>query len=163
MYMTKDLTKNELIPVETVSDLIPLFSTTITKTKADLLAAKISELMKNDKVKYKLPSTFPSQEELFEPSRYWRGPVWIITNELVADGLCFYGHTQLATELRTTNLQLVMQTLDEYGGFYEYYNPITGMGLGSAKQSWTAAALLKSLDGSLVQTTKVRAALTKNI
>jgi glycogen debranching enzyme len=142
-YYAKDLCTETLIKIDTVSSLIPLFSEVVSKDHAYKLAKKIINMNK-DKI-YLVPSTSPYESSYFEPDRYWRGPTWIITNELVATGLDFYEQYDLAKEVRMNSLALILNTLDTFGGFYEYYNPITGKGLGSPKQSWTAAAVLNIL------------------
>jgi hypothetical protein len=53
------------------------------------------------------------------------------------------GEFAIANELRQAALGQV-----EASGFYEYMNPITGEGLGSDRQSWTAAAVLDLLSVS---------------
>lgn len=78
-------------------------------------------------------SSFPG----FEPKRYWRGPVWQHMNMLIAVGLQGRGHTALADRIQATSRQLVLQA-----GFHEYFDPLTGAGLGGAAFSWTAATYL---------------------
>ena len=89
-----------------------------------------------EQVRFLLPSTDPASP-LFEPRRYWRGPVWLIVNWMIADGLAAYGRADLARRLREDALELVRQN-----GFFEYFDPITGEGLGGANFTWTAAATL---------------------
>ena len=146
MYLTKDLTDDTVIEVETVSGFTPLFSCGINKEHADTMAEKIILQIKENETKYFIPSTPIKETNYFEENRYWRGPVWVITNELIAEGLDYYGYKELSDFIRTNSLDLVLNTLDERGGFYEYYNPITGVGLGSASQSWTAVALLSAIE-----------------
>jgi|GEM_PF-5986953 len=145
LYLTKNLVNNSLIEVETVSGLVPLFTGIIKQDRAEKIIGKIKELEENPTINYLIPSTFPTQSEYFEPNRYWRGPVWIILNEIIAQGLILYNSKELALKIRENNLNLVINTQDEKGGFYEYFNPITGEGLGTSKQSWTAAAILEAI------------------
>ena len=65
----------------------------------------------------------------FEPRRYWRGPVWVSVNWLLADVLP-RGHA--------------VQTLDlvGQGGMFEYFDPTSGEGLGTEQFTWTAALAL---------------------
>ena len=74
---------------------------------------------------------------LFFPTRYWRGPVWINMNWLLMRGLQRYGYEEQAQHLRETIFSLCRDQ-----GFYEYYDPTTGLGHGSDLFSWTAALLL---------------------
>jgi hypothetical protein len=73
----------------------------------------------------------------FFPTRYWRGPVWININWFVMRGLERYGYEEHAAVLQKTIVSLCR---DE--GFYEYFDPLTGMGHGSDLFSWTAALFL---------------------
>jgi glycogen debranching enzyme len=43
-----------------------------------------------EQVKYGVPSIDP-EDPRFEPLRYWRGPVWIIINWMISNGLRHYG------------------------------------------------------------------------
>ena len=43
----------------------------------------------------------------FDPIRYWRGPVWVIVNWLVADGLSRNGRLADAASLRAETRELV--------------------------------------------------------
>ena len=78
----------------------------------------------------------------FFPTRYWRGPVWININWFLAQGLDRYGYEDQARRLRKTIVSLCH---DE--GFYEYFDPLTGMGHGSDLFSWTAALFLDVMRG----------------
>lgn len=148
LYYAKDLHHRRYLKVGTVSSLLPLFSRKIPAYKAALLAAKIRQLAVENPLIYLIPSTFPDQNRVFEPIRYWRGPVWIIINTLIADGLSFYGYRDLSKKIALDSLKLVYQSTNDRGGFFEYFDPLTGSGLGSPLQSWTAAAVL-SLTNSL--------------
>jgi neutral trehalase len=76
----------------------------------------------------------------FSPVRYWQGPVWINIDWLLMRGLELYGYEDQAKRLRETIVGLCR---DE--GFYEYFDPLTGMGHGSDFFSWSAALLLDVL------------------
>ena len=68
---------------------------------------------------------------------YWRGPVWFNMCWYMIHGLRRYGENETADWLTDSLLQLVMEQ-----GFYEYYEPETGKGLGADRFSWTAALFL---------------------
>jgi hypothetical protein len=79
----------------------------------------------------------------FDAERYWRGPVWVLVNWLVADGLTRAGRRELAESLRRSTLRLVEQQ-----GLSEYYDARTGVGIGGRGFSWSAALTLEwLLDG----------------
>ena len=71
----------------------------------------------------------------FDQKRYWRGPVWAIINWMLSEGAAANGFEPLAQRLKTDTAGLMQQS-----GFCEYYDPLTGEGLGGGAFSWTAAA-----------------------
>ena len=83
-----------------------------------------------------VPSSDPD-DPTFEPERYWRGPVWVLVNWMIADGLVASGHGDRAERLRAETRELV-----ERSGFCEYFDPRTGTGIGGHGFSWTAALTL---------------------
>ena len=89
-----------------------------------------------DETPFALPSTRRS-DAAFEPRRYWRGPVWQHMNLLFETGLRECGHGGPADRIRASSLELF-----ETSGFHEYYDPISGAGLGGRAFSWTAAVWL---------------------
>ena len=64
----------------------------------------------------------------FDPRRYWRGPSWVNVNWM------------LGAEYDARTLELI-----ERSGFREYYEPLTGEGLGAEGFTWTAALALDML------------------
>jgi Trehalase len=76
----------------------------------------------------------------FSQERYWRGPVWINIDWFLMHGLEAYGYGEHAERLRQT---IIGVCRDE--GFYEYFDPTSGEGLGSILFSWSAALLLDVL------------------
>ena len=92
----------------------------------------------DEKSRYLLPS-LAKTSLFYEPRRYWRGPVWIVTNWLVMRGLRDYGYDSLADTLKEHSLTLLEQ------GFYEYYDPRDGTPAGASGFSWSAALALELL------------------
>jgi len=86
--------------------------------------------------RYLVP-TVSQAEPGWEPRRYWRGPIWINLNALIAHGLRRYGFLAEAEAIRDHTMALV-----EQAGFWEYYDPRTGEGLGIADFTWSAALTL---------------------
>jgi hypothetical protein len=82
-----------------------------------------------------VPTTDPTHHS-FDPIRYWRGPVWVLVNWLVADGLSRSTQAGRAIAIMTTTRRLVDQ------GFAEYYDPRSGTGIGGHGFSWSAALTL---------------------
>ena len=144
-YYALDLESQSLIRIRTVSSYVPLFSHAIPREKAEFLIRDIERL--RDFGVTLLPSTDP-EEPVFDRSRYWQGPVWVITNALVEDGLAYYGRPDLARRVRQDTLSLLETCQNYRGGFSEYFDPYhvdtSGMGCyGSPEQSWSAAIALK--------------------
>jgi len=96
-----------------------------------------AEYSPGQRARYFLTSTSQS-EGGWEPRRYWRGPVWIIMNWLVEDGLRRYGYLDLADRLRADSLGLLQAS-----GFWEYFDSVDGSGCGSPDFSWSAALALE--------------------
>jgi hypothetical protein len=57
-------------------------------------------------------------------------------NWLIFQGLRRYGYREVAEELASRSLALLEQS-----GFWEYYHPLTGQGLGGGMFSWAAVML----------------------
>lgn len=88
------------------------------------------------KTGFMMPSWDP-EAPLFEPQRYWCGPVWPQMNLIIAKGLSEYGEHQFAETMRRDLAAQIKQS-----GFYECFNPLTGEGCIGANFSWTAALWL---------------------
>ena len=82
----------------------------------------------------------PTDSPEYAPQYYWRGNVWPCLNWLIYQGLRRYGYYDLADELASRSFALLKQS-----GFWEYYHPETGMGLGGHSFSW-AAVMLDMID-----------------
>lgn len=88
---------------------------------------------------YPVASTHPEAES-FDPVNYWRGPVWINVNWMIAEGFDRYA-LDPADTIRKATLELVQE-----GGFYEYFNPVSGEPCGTGRFSWTAALTIDLLE-----------------
>ena len=88
------------------------------------------------RVRFLLPSFDPDCPG-FDAVRYWRGPVWFVINNRVGLGLEAVGETARADRLRRDTRKLA-----ETAGFYEYFDPLTGAGLGGKSFTWTASVYL---------------------
>src|SRR5687768_2773733 len=78
----------------------------------------------------------PTDSTEYAPENYWRGNVWPCLNWLIYQGLRRYGYHDLANELASRSFALLQQS-----GFWEYYHPQTGQGLGGHSFSWAAVTL----------------------
>ncbi len=118
------------LPVQTAGTFVTLFAGVPTAPQAARLVARLTDPAQFWPA-YPVPSVAMTEAE-FAPDRYWRGPTWPHLNWMIALGLRRYGYADIAAELTTRTLALV-----ERNGFWEYYNPLTGVGLGAHPQSWT--------------------------
>ena len=91
---------------------------------------------------YAVASHDPASEG-FDASRYWRGPVWLIVNYMIADGLRRAGQTDVAEKIKNDSLELIAK-----GGFAEYYEPLTGAACGGVEFTWTAAMVIEFVSQS---------------
>lgn len=117
-----------------IAGLLPLFAGAGVAARHPRLIQRMENWLA--RVAYGIPSFEPWRPE-FEPQRYWRGPVWLIVNWMLIDGLRRNGRADLAGRIRHDSLALV-----ERMGFAEYFNPLTGDPLGGSEFSWTAAIYL---------------------
>ena len=139
VYFSRDFITNKLLREPTISSLLPLYAGTISKKRADML---VKILMTNSAFWLSYPvATVPRNTRSFNETRYWQGPTWVNTNWLIIDGLKRMGYTTEAQALKSHTLDMVRAN-----GVWEYYNPKTGQGLGSADFTWTAALIIDLLN-----------------
>jgi len=62
----------------------------------------------------------------------WRGPTWVNTNWFIARGLRQHGYGEIADELVARTVGMVAKS-----GFWEFYNPLTGQGMGASDFGWS--------------------------
>ena len=138
-FRPRDLRAGRLVESRTILSLGPLLDPDL---PADVLGAVVAELesphFRADGGLGVASSDLLAPE--FDPRRYWRGPVWANLNWLLARGLRSHHLTAQADALERTTIDLV-----EGAGMREYYDPLTGEGLGSDDFSWTAAVVTDML------------------
>ena len=88
------------------------------------------------------PASVSAAEPSFTPGRgpgvrrYWRGPTWVNAAWLLWLGLRRLGYRERADEMASAIARTVLLE-----GAREYYNPLTGEGLGTTDFAWTTLAL----------------------
>jgi neutral trehalase len=144
-YIHYDLRNNKPIPMITSSSFTPLFANIPSKAQAETL---VNTLMKKfGREDYYLCASFDPDHKLFNPKKYWRGPVWINLNWLVIKGLRNYNFDNYANRVKKETIELISKN-----GFYEYFDPRKQVhkegkgGYGGNNFSWTAALLLDLLN-----------------
>ncbi len=101
--------------------------------------ARIAATIDGHGTPFRVASHAPGNEG-FDAKRYWRGPVWLVVNYMIADGLARAGARDAANAITQASLDLIHKN-----GFAEYYDPLTGEGLGGTQFTWTAAMVLEFL------------------
>jgi hypothetical protein len=79
--------------------------------------------------------TFSMKDSFVGLRRYWRGPTWVNSAWLVWLGLLRLGYDAQARELERRVLEAVAGA-----GLREYYDPVTGMGMGARDFAWSSLA-----------------------
>lgn len=139
--------------VKTVASLMPLILETI---PSEIVAALVSEYLQHEDffwTRYPVPSVSVNEEQfcpasncLHHPEGFWgglqhlinkyqmvwRGPTWVNTNWFLARGLRLHGFDDIAEDLTARTSQMVLKS-----GFWEFYNPITGQGMGAPNFGWS--------------------------
>lgn len=134
IYCSRNTRRGRDIVKPGIGCLLPVYADAGTLARHPALATRLEDWLK--KVKFGVPSFEPGRAE-FEPRRYWRGPVWLVVNWMLIDGLRQNGAAGLAERIRRDSLALV-----DGSGFGEYFDPLTGEALGGTEFSWTAAMYL---------------------
>jgi glycogen debranching enzyme len=125
----------EPVASDAITGLMPLLTGRLPTDAVDALVAAL-----DDPQRYGTPWGLPTVaagDPDFSATRMWRGPVWINTNALVAEGLAASGHPERARKLREQTVALVING----GGPHEYFNPRTGRKAPTATTAfgWSAA------------------------
>jgi hypothetical protein len=144
-----DLITSQRIEKRTVASLLSLYTDLLSSDQAKTTVAWMkhssSGCIKCTHRHPVIPSIDPHARE-FNPLNYWRGPAWINTNWMLHKGLKKYGFHNEALLLKEAIYRLI-----EEHGFYEYYNPYSGEGLGAADFSWSASLLIDLLIDNTAQ------------
>ena len=135
-YACFDRVAGRLVDSPSVGGLLAAFCA-IPPQRARQLAERIADLA--ERVGYLVPSHDPAAPE-FDALRYWRGPVWLIVNYMIADGLRQGGQSAMAQRIDDDSIRLIKKS-----GFAEYYDPNTAEPCGGESFTWTAAMVIEIL------------------
>jgi hypothetical protein len=131
-YYSRDFITHRLLKIPTIATLLPLYAGNISKERAELLVKQI-ENEHSFGPAYPVPSV-PMNSFWFHQKGYWQGPTWVNMNWVLIEGLKRYGFKDHAAALRESTVEMVQKS-----GCYEYFDPLTGEGIGIKDFSWTAA------------------------
>jgi glycogen debranching enzyme len=139
--------------VKTVASLMPLMLETLPAEVAKELVRNHLQHKDFFWTQYPVPSVSASEEQFCPSSNclhredglmgslrhminkyqmVWRGPTWINTNWFLVRGLRLHGFEDIADEITASTSQMV-----EKSGFWEFYNPVTGEGMGAPNFGWS--------------------------
>jgi hypothetical protein len=134
IFTSYDLIADAPIPASTCAGFLPLFAHAASPEQVASLAETIREWSR--RAPWPVASAEPGGAS-FEQRRYWRGPVWAVVNWMIAEGLIGQGEAELGAMVRARTRRMIADA-----GFSEYFDPLTGAGLGGERFSWTAAIYL---------------------
>lgn len=138
-YLCLDRVVGKLIDSASSGGLLPVFCS-VPRARAEVIAVTIAKLA--ERTHFIIPSQDPTDPR-FDAKRYWRGPIWLVVNYMIADGLANAGQAGAAARITDSSLKLIAES-----GFAEYYDPLTGEPLGGGRFTWTAAMVLEFLDAA---------------
>lgn len=136
-YLCLDRVTGALIDSPSIGGLLAAFCP-IPEHSAQAIAQRLEAI--GATVPFLVPSHDPAAPE-FDGLRYWRGPVWLIVNYMIADGLKRAGKTRIVKRIVDDSLRLIEQS-----GFAEYYDPVTAEPCGGSSFTWTAAMVIEILN-----------------
>jgi hypothetical protein len=112
------------ILVQAASAFLSLISGIATPQQAEMLVTR--HLLNSSEfwTTFPIPTTALS-DPTYEPV-YWRGPIWVNMNYLIALGLERYGYHEIAHTIYLKTITMVDQLFQERGKVYELYHPLTG-------------------------------------
>ncbi|MGL4962382.1 MAG: MGH1-like glycoside hydrolase domain-containing protein [Inquilinus sp.] len=134
VYHSRDAGSGQAIRQPGIGGLLPLYADPALAARHPALPARLETWL--DQAPIAVPSVEPGQPE-FDPGRPWRGPVSLPVNWMLYDGIRRAGRRDLAARIRRDSMAVAARS-----GFREYFDPITGEGIGGADVSSTAAMVL---------------------
>jgi glycogen debranching enzyme len=140
IYLDYDVRAADWIRTCAASGYTPLYAGIPSPERADLMVAGLEAAgVRLWDGAWALTSLRPDDPR-FEPTLYWRGPIWPVMNWFLYRGLVRYGYLELARRVRAALVELPRRF-----GFWEHYSADNGGGHGGEDFSWTAALLLDAL------------------
>lgn len=130
-YVAREMRTGELSTAITNASVLAFYAGAGTSEQRATLIEQARQIA--DQCRYVFPSWDPRADG-FESRRYWRGPVWSVMNWMIARGFSECGYDDLAHRVQRDTLAMVVQS-----GFFEYFDPLSGEGLGGPDFTWTAA------------------------
>lgn len=148
MYAPYDLRNKKHIKLKEIGAFVALMAGIPDQKRGDQLIDYIDELSDREEG-FRIMPSFDPDHWIFDPKKYWKGPVWPQMNWLLYQGCKRYGHHGTSNILKWDFLDLVNNL-----GFHEYFDPRRAVadklskGYGGERFSWTAAVVLDLMAGS---------------
>jgi hypothetical protein len=136
-YLCLDRTTGQFVDSPSIGGLLAVFAD-IPERRAVAITATIEK--ETAKASFIVPS-HSVFDPRFDAKRYWRGPVWLVVNYMIANGLERAGQSAMADRIVKSSLDIIARS-----GFAEYYDPIDGEPLGGKTFTWTAAVVLEFIE-----------------
>ncbi len=118
-FMTRDLRRQEII------GLLPLWAGIADSARAAILVQKLTDTTKFWR-RYGVP-TLSADDPFYSPyvdyCCKWNGPVWLLWDYMVYEGLRRYGYEDVAEELGEKMLEAVTTQLSVNHNYWESYSP----------------------------------------
>jgi hypothetical protein len=133
-FLCFDRVADRLIDSRSVGGLLPLFAGL---GDTDRMVATLDHW--RARTAFGIASHDPADPR-FEARRYWRGPVWLIVNYMIADGLRQSDRPDAAAAIDADGVALIRKS-----GFAEYYDPLDGTARGGGHFTWTAAMVIEMI------------------
>ncbi|PCI36903.1 MAG: hypothetical protein COB53_08135 [Elusimicrobia bacterium] len=132
-FLSLDLRTGRAIEVKSVGGFAPLYA----QAAGESMIESLVDHLRNPR-EFRGESGVPSvsfSDPTFNPECYWRGPVWINLQWMIVNGLIRSQKFDLASDLSARSQNLVAEQ-----GYWEYYDPFNGKGLGASHFSWSTLA-----------------------
>lgn len=130
-FYSRNAITDTLCDVKTNAGLLTLYAGLVTDVQANVMKHHAKSWAKAST--FSMASTHPDSDK-YEPQRYWRGPVWLHINWMIALDFEDYYAPETAEILKNDARALLDKT-----GYYEYFHADSGAGCGGGEFSWTAA------------------------
>ncbi|PKL79293.1 MAG: hypothetical protein CVV25_08600 [Ignavibacteriae bacterium HGW-Ignavibacteriae-4] len=118
-FMTRDLRRQEII------GFLPLWAGVATKDRAEMIVKTLTDTTKFWR-KYGVP-TLAADDPWYSPyvdyCCKWNGPVWLLWDYMIFDGLMDYGYKEQAIELKNKMMDAVTTQLSSNHNFWESFSP----------------------------------------
>ncbi len=145
IFYDYDLVSEKLIPTRSVDGLIPMITGELSDQRVHSMLHHLdkADFCSTGVCSVGLVPSTDITDPSFHAEKYWRGPVWININWFLWKSFNRYDLTERALHLKQHTASLLSDQ-----GFYEYYSPLDGRGLGAKNFSWTAALAIDMLEHS---------------